>query len=470
VSEREPKTIPNIDYLGRSYDVVTMDPLNLGATSKNQNVIDIDVEEGHTVHTRDGAYIVPAGVRHEAPFSMSYETASTVMSSSYEFQREKKIAVSAEARVSGLDDGPTDEPPSFILDPEKLRASLREFHDAFPGIEVYYALKANSEPVVLTTFGSEGCGFEAASWGEIQLLRSLGIGPDRIIFGTSVKPRAHVKRAYHEGITKYAADSPEELSMLSEAAPRSKVFIRVKIDDSRSVFQMNGKFGSLVDEAANLLIEAERLGLKPWGLSFNVGSQAGGADEWAKGIDAVAPVIRDLHSIGIRLDILNIGGGFPTQYDGQNHIPLTEIASHVERALGQLPYVPRLIVEPGRRLVAASMSLVSNVVSRIARPDGIWLFLDCGVYNALFEALACQGRIEYPVRRLREHSEHSCAPFTLAGPTCDGLDIIKRAALLPNDTRPGDKLLFENVGAYTTVLSSSFNGFPRPTMTIRSAE
>ena len=88
MSEREPKTIPNIDYLGRSYDVVTMDPLNLGATSKNQNVIDIDVEEGHTVHTRDGSYIVPKGVRHEAPFSMSYESASTVMSSSYEFQKE----------------------------------------------------------------------------------------------------------------------------------------------------------------------------------------------------------------------------------------------------------------------------------------------------------------------------------------------------------------------------------------------
>jgi hypothetical protein len=100
VSE-EAKTIPNIDYLGRTYDVVTMDPLNLGTTSKNQNVIDISVQDGHTVHTRDGYYIVPAGVRHEAPFSMSYESASTVMSSSYEFQQEMKIAVSADAGIEG---------------------------------------------------------------------------------------------------------------------------------------------------------------------------------------------------------------------------------------------------------------------------------------------------------------------------------------------------------------------------------
>ena len=102
MSEREEaKTIPNIDYLGRSYDVVTMDPLNLGATSKNQRVINISVAEGHSAPTPDGSYIVPAGVRHEAPFGMSYVSASTVMSSSYEFQQEMKVSVSAEAGVEG---------------------------------------------------------------------------------------------------------------------------------------------------------------------------------------------------------------------------------------------------------------------------------------------------------------------------------------------------------------------------------
>jgi MAC/Perforin domain-containing protein len=97
----EPKTIPNRDLLGCTYDLVTMDPLNLGSTAKNQNVIDIDVEDGHTVRTRDGLYVVPKGVRHEAPFSMSWETMSTAMSSSYEFQQELKMAVSADAGVEG---------------------------------------------------------------------------------------------------------------------------------------------------------------------------------------------------------------------------------------------------------------------------------------------------------------------------------------------------------------------------------
>lgn len=101
MSEREAKTIPNIDYLGRTYDIVTTDPLNLGASSKNQNVIDLNVEEGHTVPGSDGVYIVPKGVRPTKPYGMSWETASTVMSSSYELQQELKVAVSAEAGIEG---------------------------------------------------------------------------------------------------------------------------------------------------------------------------------------------------------------------------------------------------------------------------------------------------------------------------------------------------------------------------------
>jgi ornithine decarboxylase len=368
------------------------------------------------------------------------------------------------AEVSNLDVGAIDEPPYFVLDPERLRVALHDFRDAFPGVQIYYALKANSEPIVLTTLSAEGCGFEAASWGEIQILRALGIASERIIYGTAVKPRSHVERAYHEGITQFSADSAEELLMLSEVAPRSRVFIRVKIDDSHSVFQMNGKFGADVNEAANLLLTTRQLGLKPWGLSFNVGSQASRATQWSDGINVIARVIRGLYGLGIRLEILNIGGGFPVVYQGQSSISLTDIASHVYRSLAELPYQPRLIVEPGRRLVASSTSLVSNVISRINRPDGVWLFLDSGVYNALFEALVHQGKTRYPIQCMSNGKDcrHSTTPFILAGPTGDGLDVIARDVLLPAHTTVGDTLLFKNVGAYTIPFASRFNGFEIP--------
>jgi hypothetical protein len=93
--------IPNIDYLGRCYDVVDTDPLNLGSSAKYENAIDISVEEGRTTQTPDGSYRIPAGVHHKAIFSMSWESQSSVISSSYDFQEEFKVAVNAEAGVQG---------------------------------------------------------------------------------------------------------------------------------------------------------------------------------------------------------------------------------------------------------------------------------------------------------------------------------------------------------------------------------
>ena len=98
----DPVLIPNSDYLGRCYDIVDMDPLNLGATAKSEHVIALDVAEGPTTTTPDGSYTIPAGVHHMAPFSMSWETESSVISSSAEFQEEFKRTVEADAGVDGL--------------------------------------------------------------------------------------------------------------------------------------------------------------------------------------------------------------------------------------------------------------------------------------------------------------------------------------------------------------------------------
>src|SRR6185437_14493969 len=140
-----------------------------------------------------------------------------------------------------------------------------------------------------------------------------------------------------------------------------------------------------------------------------------------------------------------IGGGFPAVYDGQIDSSLWEISAPTREALDELPYPVRLIAEPGRRLVANSISLTANVIRRIERCDGPWLFLDCGVYNALFEALSCQGCTRYPVHRIGAASGPETR-FVLAGPTGDGLDIIARDVRLPGNTSEGDQLRFKNVG------------------------
>lgn len=357
--------------------------------------------------------------------------------------------------------------PYFVVDLATLRASYAAFQTALPNAAVFYALKANPQEDILNVLAEMGAGFEAASWPEIELCLSLGIDASRVMYGTAVKARSHVELAARAGIDHFAADSAEELQMLAVAAPGARVFIRVHVDDGRSVFQMNSKFGAPVEATAALLRRAASLGLRPWGVSFNVGSQATLATEWAVGIAAIAPVFAELEAEGIRLDVLNLGGGFPVPYRNHPEIPLSKIASHINEALSFLPYQPNLVVEPGRGLAAAAGSLVATVQSRIERRDGSWLFLDCGVYNALYEALLHQGRTEYPVMALGSRAlDCTTAKFILAGPTGDGLDVIARDVVMPADLAAGDRLLFENVGAYTRCMASTFNGFPVPPVRI----
>ena len=351
----------------------------------------------------------------------------------------------------------------FDLDLAAIDQAWADFSRAFSDALVCYAVKANPHPSILCRLNALGASFEAASLGEIEQLLALGVHPERVVFGTAVKARSHVSEAARLGIECLAADSAEELRMMATTAPGARVFVRIKGDDADSIFQMSSKFGVPASDAAPLMLLARDLGLVPWGLSFSVGSQARRESAWAVSIRRLALVMTELSARGLRVEVVNLGGGFPAQYGGEPAPLLEAIGASVAAEAGCLPYPVRLMIEPGRRLVAEAVKLVSFVIARIERPDGPWLFLDCGVYNALFEALSCQGSTRYPVRALGRHSDKA-ASFVLAGPTGDGLDIIARDISLPASVAEGDQLEFANVGAYTTALASTFNGFPIPPM------
>ena len=166
---------------------------------------------------------------------------------------------------------------------------------------------------------------------------------------------------------------------------------------------------------------------------------------------------------GIKVTMINIGGGFPCAYaSAETILTLEEIASHLYEAYGKLPYKPYLMLEPGRGMVAESCALVASVIARIQRREHTWLFLDAGVYNGLFETMAYQGSTRYRVSSLRPSYDAGEAFFALAGPTGDSPDVISREALLPQDIGVGDKLVFHDVGAYSLVATCPFNGFPKP--------
>lgn len=358
--------------------------------------------------------------------------------------------------------------PFFFTSREILKRNYETFVELFENADICYALKANSDPKILLYLNELGCGFEAASAFEIDQLLSLGVNPNKIIYGTSVKPAEHIHRSFQAGVKRFAADSREELQKIAQYAPGAKIFVRAIVDDTGSVFTMSERFGTPLNTVQGLLLEARDLGLKLHGISFYVGSQATDAIRWANGIHAVRPVIEELYKDGIQIEVLNIGGGFPVPYVNHRQAPeLPEIVTHIHNALHQLPYIPKLLMEPGRAMVATSTVLVSEIMARNDRAGVPWLCTDAGIYNALFEAMIHQGTTQFPVRPAVDPIEPANPTmFTIAGPTGDSLDIVARDVILPGYLGVGDRLVFENAGAYTISMASPFNGFPTPELYI----
>jgi ornithine decarboxylase len=355
------------------------------------------------------------------------------------------------------------ETPFFLFSRKRLLERLAQFHRSFPDASIHYALKANSEPEIICTLAKVGCGFEAASKYELHMLQEARVPPDKIIYGTSVKPASHIREFFEYGVDRFAFDCPSELEKIAAAAPNSRVYARIVVNDAGSVFKFSEKFGADKATAVSLLRRARELGLTPYGLSFHVGSQARNASAWGAGLADIAEVMTELQGLGIELEALNLGGGFPCHYASSEYVPdLCEVAQHTRERYAALPYRPRLILEPGRAIVAEAGVLVASVIARVSRGNHTWLFLDAGVYNGLFEAMAYQGSTRYPIESVRLSNALGEALFALAGPTGDSPDVITREALLPADTDVGDRLIIRNAGAYSLSVASTFNGFPRP--------
>jgi ornithine decarboxylase len=353
--------------------------------------------------------------------------------------------------------------PFFLFSKDAIRRRYREFKKAFPHSSVYYAMKADSEREVLLTLLEEGASFEAASVYELDLLKELNVPPERILYGTSVKPESHIKAFHEYGVNRFAFDSMLEIEKIARVAPRARVYVRVSVNDTGSIYRFSEKFGTVHVNAVPLLLRARELGLEHYGVSFHVGSQASNPDAWANAVRGLAPVINHLNELGLTIEILNIGGGYPAQYpSSETHFTLDEIATSVHEEYNKLSHKPRLVLEPGRAMVAESAVLVASVIARVERVEHTWLFLDAGVYNGLFESLAYQGSIRYRATALRSAFDEGTATFALAGPTGDSWDVISRETPLPANTNVGDRIVFHAVGAYNLVMVGRFNGFPKP--------
>ena len=325
-------------------------------------------------------------------------------------------------------------------------------------------MKCNPALELLAAFDQLGSSFEVASWAELQMLQKLGVDPERVLYSNTVKPAAHIAESFSAGLWRYAFDSEGELYKLAQHAPGAAVYVRLRVDDSTSLFPLSRKFGAEAQEARALMLLARSLGLRPYGVTFHVGSQCTTTTAWRQAIAAVGRLLSRLSGDGITLEMLNLGGGFPARY--VEDVPsVDQIANTIESALHELlPYRPELLaVEPGRFLVAESAVLVGGVLGREVRAGENWAYLDVGAYNGLMETQQTVNQWRYPLWSSRpDHAAADQVPFTVTGPSCDSSDTTFFGVHLPATLDAGDRLYIGSAGAYTLSYASNFNGFPPP--------
>lgn len=356
-----------------------------------------------------------------------------------------------------------EEGPCVVVDLEVVRDNYTAFARSMPDTRVFYAVKANPDPAILSLLASLGSCFDTASVAEVEMALAAGAEPDRISFGNTIKKERDIARAFERGVRLFAVDCTAEVEKIARAAPSAQVFCRILCDGAGAEWPLSRKFGCAPEMATDVLDHAHRLGLEAYGVSFHVGSQQRNVEAWDQALASASAIFRDCQERGFTLSMVNLGGGFPARYLK----PVPGVESYGEAILRGLVkhfgnQLPETIIEPGRGLVGDAGIIEAEVVliSKKSDDDDVrWVYLDIGKFGGLAETM--EEAIRYPIRTPRDGS--AMAPCVLAGPTCDSADVLyeKTPYLLPISLEIGDRVLIEGTGAYTTTYATvAFNGFP----------
>ena len=352
--------------------------------------------------------------------------------------------------------------PCLVLDVDRVEENFRALRRTLPLARIYYAVKANPAAQVLERLVKLSSFFDAASFEEVQACLDVGARPEAISFGNTIKKASAIQRAHERGVTLFAFDSIEELRKLAQHAPGARVYCRILVENKGADWPLSRKFGTTVENAKELMLRAGEMGLDPYGLSFHVGSQQTTTRAYEVAIAKVAMLFTDLTEAGVNLRMMNLGGGFPVRY--RDDVPeidqfgdaiMTAMTEHFGNNL------PEMFIEPGR-FVVGDAGLISAEVVLVCRREPTdpvrWVYLDIGRFGGLAETEgeAIKYRITTP------HDGSKTGPVAIAGPTCDGADIMyeKSNYRLPMALTSGDRVELLSTGAYvTTYASQRFNGF-----------
>jgi len=392
----------------------------------------------------------------------------------------------------------------FIIDLGEITKAYNKWTTLLPNVKPHYAVKCNPNPVILEALATLGCNFDCASENEIKTIIEITADPSRIIFANPCKMSSQIRYARANDVDLMTFDCEEELYKIKLYHPYAKLILRLAVDDSKSLCKFNKKFGCRLEQVDELLRIAKTLKLDIVGFSFHVGSGCSSVENFYEAIRDCRSATDIAESIGIRVNTIDIGGGFPGV---DRAIRFEDIAARVRDGIndffGDMPDV-QFIAEPGRYFAQKSHILVLNVIGKKilyekttealepmtealeqsaealeqsaealeqsaealeqsaealdpTDPTGkrIIYYLNDGVYGS-FNCIY----FDHTVPTILPFNERDGGQFksTIFGPTCDSIDLICENAMLP-ELAIGEWVYVEDFGAYTAASSSAFNGF-----------
>jgi ornithine decarboxylase len=325
---------------------------------------------------------------------------------------------------------------------------------------MHYAVKAASNPLVLSTIAICGGGFDVASSAEVDLLLGLGLPMDRCIHTHPVKKPIDIDHAYAAGIRTFVVENPCEAAKFAGRPADIELLVRLAFRNPTAKSDLSSKFGVVPAEAELMVKHVLAAGVQFAGFSFHVGSQSATIEPYRTALRGTLDLVDHVEkTLGVKARVIDIGGGFPVPY--RDDVPdISAIAEVIEDVLGCARDDFTLLAEPGRFLVADCMTLVTSVVGSAMRDGQLWHYLDDGLYGSYSNVMTED--VHPPILSLRELDNTELdntdtEPVTLAGPTCDSADVIARDYPMPS-LDVGDLVVSPMMGAYTSVTASRFNG------------
>jgi ornithine decarboxylase len=346
----------------------------------------------------------------------------------------------------------------YIFDAEDVRMKCQKWMEKIPRVTPFYAIKCNEHEKILQIIAENGFGFDCASEKEMKQVLEMKIPTEKIIFANTVKQASQLKFAAVNNVKKTTFDCPDELVKILTHHPTAEVVLRIRYDASSSKINLGPKFGcDPVIEAPELIKLCKKMNANLIGISFHVGSGTEDYEVFVSAIAAVKKLFDKAKNFGFTLNFVDIGGGFL----GNDIKFLDFYAQSINAAIEK--YFPdpsvKFIAEPGRFFCESAFTLVTQVIlKRVTNGHRNYYVNESIFLSFIGVPLKFNADPELEIIRKTAKLEPIEYPSTVWGLTCSALDRIIETRMIP-DIEIGDWLVFPNMGAYSTCLVTTFNGF-----------